>query len=457
MSFTSSSEGKSPRLSIGTPNHLQYSETYTIESITKVGNFSEQIRFDTSLTIETGPKPAWLTIAVEEGGTDETKDCGSDENPCGSVVSGWRAGQRKPEGDGIRIEIKKQVGFGERIWVESEQLVIQSTTGNRSRLMCDSSLFGTDDEYDRKLGIVTIGGGFVGLSRLVLSLPSTSSDEVGGCFVVCGKGSFLVESVQIFSEGDGRVGMGVGWVEGGEIDVNGVVLANASLTVTLFGGEDEHEDIHFSVCELRVENTTTFDALIHFCSLSPSSSFSLSRCSFLTTVRTTDSAVSSSSQTNLSLISVSTCQDLISVVDCVFEKSGTCHSSSPSTFTGNTLRIALSSPFRCESKVVISSCLFVDCLSVLSDSGALHISTGTCSARIVLSNNWFENLASGEEWPLRKGGVAQLDWSRLASVTTPSSPTCAVGVLVDSGTFWPTIVRRRCVFCHSRIFIQKSE
>ncbi|KAK2949508.1 hypothetical protein BLNAU_15596 [Blattamonas nauphoetae] len=416
ISFASTSKGKSLTLSIGTTNNLQYSQTYNIKSITKASDQLEEIEFNASIVIETGPKPTWTSITVNEGGSDRTEECGSDEDPCGSVVCGWRAGQRKLGGDGIRIEIKKVVGFGERIRVESERLVIQSATGNRSRLLCVSSVFETSQAKDRKAGIMMIDGG---------------------------SGRLVVESVEIVGKERGRVGMGVGWVSGGEMEVNSVLMRNVVLGVTLFGGADKHDGIDFSVSELTVENTTTSHALIHFSSFSPSSSFSLSHSSFMTTVRTIASAPSSSSPPNLSLISVLTCQELVSVSDCLFEKSGASLSSSPSTFAGNALRITLSSHVTSKSTVVISSCLFLDCLSFVSGSGTQHISTGTHSARLVLSNNWFQNLLSGEEWPSRKGGIAELDWSRLTSVTTPSSSTCAVGVLVDYGTLRPTIVRRR--------------
>ncbi|KAK2959545.1 hypothetical protein BLNAU_5594 [Blattamonas nauphoetae] len=453
ISFTSTSKGKSPTLSIGSPNSLQYSETYTIASITKTSNPLEVILTDPSIVIETGPKPTWLSMTVNEGGSDRTEECGSVEEPCGSVAWGWRAGKRQLGGEGICIWIKKEVRFGERIWVGSEQLTIQTASGNRSRLTCEDSLIESPLSTKERKGIVTIGDGLVSFTDLVLSLPATSSEEVGGHFVVSGKGSFLVESVQIVSEGGGRVGMGVGWVEGGQMDVNGVVLVNASFEVTLFGAQGEREAIQFSVSNLNIQNTTTSDALIHFSSLSPSSSFSLSHSSFLTTIRTINSASSPSSNANLSLISISTSQDSVSVDDCVFEKSGTCLSSSPSTFIGNTLHIALSSPIPSKSTVVISLCLFVDCLGS-SGSGALHISTGTHSAIIVLSNNWFENLLSGNEWPSRKGGIAVLDWTRSASVASSSSHP--VGVLVEYGTLCPTIIRRRCVLSNSRLVMQKA-
>ncbi|KAK2954358.1 hypothetical protein BLNAU_10690 [Blattamonas nauphoetae] len=403
------------------------------------------------------PEPTWISITVDSGGSDDTGKCGSSENPCGSVAWGWRVGQTKLEGEGLRIAIKKEVGFGERMRVGSEQLMIQSAKGNKSRLLCDRSVFESGESQDRKGGIVRIDGGLVGLRNLVLSLASASSGEVEGQFVIFGKGRCVVESVEIVAEGSGRVGMGVGWMEGGVMDVNGVILANALLGVTLFGGDDKNDGIAFSVSELNIQNTTTSDSLIHFSSLSPSSAFSLSHSSFLATVRTIDSAPSSSSPTNVSLISVWTCQELLSVVDCVFEKSGTCLSSSPSTLTGNTLRISLSSRVPSKSTVVVSSCLFLDCLS-LSGSEALHISTGTCSAAIVLSNNWFENVVSGEEWPLRKGGIAVLDWTRSASVASSSSSSSshAVGVLVEYGTLRPTLIRRRCVLSNSRLVMQKS-
>ncbi|KAK2954504.1 hypothetical protein BLNAU_10524 [Blattamonas nauphoetae] len=324
ISFTSTSKGKSPTLSIGSPNSLQYSETYKITSITKTSNPLEVILTDPSIVMETGPKPTWLSITVDEGGHDEPADCGSVEEPCGSVALGWRVGQEKLDGKGFRIDIKKKVRFGERIWVGSEQLAIKSASGNRSRLTCEDSLIESPLSTKERKGIVTIGDGLVSFTDLVLSLPATSSEEVGGHFVVSGKGSFLVESVQIVSEGGGRVGMGVGWMEAGEMDVNGVVLANASFEVTLFGAQGDREAILFCVSNLNVQNTTTSDALIHFSSLSPSSSFSLSHSSFLTTIRTINSASSPSSNVNLSL----------------------------------------------------------------SGSGALHISTGTHSALIVLSNNW---------------------------------------------------------------------
>ncbi|KAK2945168.1 hypothetical protein BLNAU_19907 [Blattamonas nauphoetae] len=452
MSFTSSSEGKSATLSIGTPNNLEYSSTYRIESITKTSDPNEQIRFNTSIEIVTGPKPTWTSITVNADGSAETGECGSAEDPCGSVVVGWRTGQRKVGDDGVRISIKKEVHFGERMWVGSERLLIQSASGNRSRLICESSVFGEregKEGRDERMGIVTIGGGLVGLCDLVLSLASTSSGEVVGAFVVFGKGRFVVSSVEIVSSslsagGSGVVGMGVGWVSGGEMEVKSVLMRNVVLSLPLFGGVDQHDGLDFSVCELRVENTTISDALIHFSSLSPSSSFSLSNSSFMTTVRTITSAPSSSSPTNLSLISVSTSQELLSVVDCVFEKSGTCLSSSPSTLTGNALHITLCSPSRCSSTIVISRCLFVDCLSVLSGCRTLQISTGAHSAKIVLSNNWFENLASGSSWPSRKGGIAVVDWTRSGSVSaSSSSPSAPVGIFVYFGTHRPTIIRRR--------------
>ncbi|KAK2945165.1 hypothetical protein BLNAU_19904 [Blattamonas nauphoetae] len=396
------------------------------------------------------PEPTWTLITVDSGGSDEIGECGSAEDPCGSVVVGWRAGQRKMIGDGVRISIKKEVGFGERMWVGSERLLIQSASGNRSRLICESSVFGEregKEGRDERMGIVTIGGGLVELCDLVLSLVSTSSGEVVGAFVVFGKGRFVVSSVEIVSSlsagGGGVVGMGVGWVSGGEMEVKSVLMRNVFLNLPLFGGDDKHDGLDVSVCELRVENTTTSDALIHFSSLSPSSSFSLSNSSFMTTIRPIGSAPSSSSPTNLSLISVWTCQELLSVVDCVFEKSGTCLSSSPSTLTGNALHITLCSPFRCSSTIVISRCLFIDCLSVLSGCRTLQISTGAHSAKIVLSNDWFENLASGSSWPSRKGGIAVVDWTRSGSVSASSSSTAPVGIFVYFGSLRPTIIRRR--------------
>ncbi|KAK2945169.1 hypothetical protein BLNAU_19908 [Blattamonas nauphoetae] len=123
------------------------------------------------------------------------------------------------------------------------------------------------------------------------------------------------------------------------------------------------------------------------------------------------------------------------------------------------LHVTLCSPFRCSSTIVISRCLFVDCLSSLSGCRTLEISTGMASARIVLSNNWFENLASGEEWPSRKGGIAVVDWTRSGSVSASLSSAAAapVGVFVYFGTHRPTIVRRRCILCSSRLVVQKSE
>ncbi|KAK2961852.1 hypothetical protein BLNAU_3289 [Blattamonas nauphoetae] len=436
--------------------HLGFGTTYTIIGLTCAG--INQPKFAPNLQIVVPPEPTWTAITVNEGGSNRTDDCGSAENPCGSVVWGWRTRQRKVVRDGIRIEIKEEVGFGERIQVGSERLVIQSAKGNKCRLMCDNSVIGTGEGNHRTDGIMTIGGGTVELSSLVLSLPSTSSEVVGGQFVIFGKGRCVVESVEIVADGSGRVGMGVGWVCGGEMAVNSVLMRNVVLGVTLFGGEDKHEGIDFSVSELTVENTTTSDSLLHFSSLSPSSSFSLTHSSFLTTIRAVDSVTSSSSPTNLSLISISSCHESVSVADCVFEKSGTCLSSSPSTFTGSTLHITLSSSSQSKPMFVMSSCLFVDCLSVWSGSGTVHISTGTCSARLVLSNNWFENLVSGEKWPSRKGGIAVLDWSRSASVSgSSSSSTAPVGIFVYFGSLRPTIIRRRCILCSSRLVVQKSE
>ncbi|KAK2962967.1 hypothetical protein BLNAU_1990 [Blattamonas nauphoetae] len=382
LSFPSPSLGQSPTLSIGLSDTLQYAQTYSIVSITKTSNPTEHLRFDASIEIETGPKPTWTSITVNEGGSNKTEECGSVEEPCGSVAWGWKAGKAQLGGNRVRISIKKEVGFGERIRVGSERLVIQSATRNRSRLLCNSSVFETSAVANRKAGIVSIDGGLVGLSSLVLSLHSASSAEVVRHFVVFGKGLLVVESVEIITEGSGVVGMGVGWMKGGEMKVNSVLMKNVVLGVTLFGGEDKHEGIDFSVCELNVCNCTTSDALVHFSSLLPSSSYSLSHSSFHTTIRTIDSTSSSSATADLSLISITCCQELISVVDCVFEKSGTCLSSSPSTFTGSILHITLSSLFRSQSTVEISSCLFVDCLSVLSGTGTLYISTGTHSTRI---------------------------------------------------------------------------
>ncbi|KAK2962984.1 hypothetical protein BLNAU_2007 [Blattamonas nauphoetae] len=391
ISFTSPSLGQSPTLPIGLSDTLQYAQTYSIVSITKTSNPTVHLRFDSSIVFKTGPKPTWTSITVNEGGSDRTEECGSIDDPCGSVAWGWKAGKAPLGGKRVRISIKKEVA---------------------------------------------------------------SSAEVVRHFVVFGKGLLVVESVEIVAEGSGVVGLGVGWMKGGEMKVNRVLLKNVVLGVTLFGGEDKHEGLDFSVRELNVWSCTTSNVLVHFSSLSPSSSLSFSHSSFHTTIRTIDSTSSSSSTTDLSLISITCCQELISVVDCVFEKSGTCLSSSPSTFTGSILHITLSSLFRSQSTVEISSCLFVDCLSVLSGTGTLHISTGTHSARIVLSNDWFENVASGSVWPCRKDGIAEFDWTRSASVGSSSSDP--VGVLVDYEVFHPTIVRRRCVLSNSRLMMNMT-
>ncbi|KAK2950284.1 hypothetical protein BLNAU_14776 [Blattamonas nauphoetae] len=98
----------SPILLIGRPDTLQYSTTYTIDSIQKEGDDTDVVLIDGAVSFETGSRPTPLTMVVDERTGRSSPDCGDSINPCSSVAVSqpWSVSK-----DGSLVITKFEIGI----------------------------------------------------------------------------------------------------------------------------------------------------------------------------------------------------------------------------------------------------------------------------------------------------------------------------------------------------------
>ncbi|KAK2948068.1 hypothetical protein BLNAU_17015 [Blattamonas nauphoetae] len=89
MLFNSSTTASSPKMILGRANCLQHNTEYTIESITCVGDESDVIQTDgtVSFTTPTFPVPLILHVNEKEGKDDAF--CGASDDPCATIDFAW--------------------------------------------------------------------------------------------------------------------------------------------------------------------------------------------------------------------------------------------------------------------------------------------------------------------------------------------------------------------------------
>ncbi|KAK2950880.1 hypothetical protein BLNAU_14182 [Blattamonas nauphoetae] len=87
ITVVNSSAAVSWPLAIGWTNTLEYSKTYTIESITPLSDEDGDVLFD-ELSFLTEAKPSEIMLCIDAAGS-ESKMCGTSSDPCGSIEIGW--------------------------------------------------------------------------------------------------------------------------------------------------------------------------------------------------------------------------------------------------------------------------------------------------------------------------------------------------------------------------------
>ncbi|KAK2950878.1 hypothetical protein BLNAU_14180 [Blattamonas nauphoetae] len=87
ITVVNSSAAVSWPLAIGWTNTLEYSKTYTIESITPLSDKDGDVVFD-ELSFLTEAKPSEITLCIDAAGS-ESMMCGMSIDPCGSIEIGW--------------------------------------------------------------------------------------------------------------------------------------------------------------------------------------------------------------------------------------------------------------------------------------------------------------------------------------------------------------------------------
>ncbi|KAK2940581.1 hypothetical protein BLNAU_24511 [Blattamonas nauphoetae] len=89
MLFNSSTTVSSAELLLGRAGCIQQNTTYTIVSITRVGNQSDVILTDGTVSFTTPKLPVPLVLHVNEKEGDDIEICGESDSPCATIDFAW--------------------------------------------------------------------------------------------------------------------------------------------------------------------------------------------------------------------------------------------------------------------------------------------------------------------------------------------------------------------------------
>ncbi|KAK2948888.1 hypothetical protein BLNAU_16231 [Blattamonas nauphoetae] len=191
VTFTTSTEGISNKVSIGESGILKYSLTYAITSLEPTNTEDGSILFDPSLSFTTGD--GIVEVIVSEGGSDRTDECGSLSAPCGSIAIGWDAGTEEGSEEVILL-ILSSGRFGNHVLVGQKKLEIRGLLERESRVEVEEGV-GREGKED---GTVEVAGGSLQMMSLTLRLPRPSlfGEKKAGS-VVSGFGECVFEGVDV--------------------------------------------------------------------------------------------------------------------------------------------------------------------------------------------------------------------------------------------------------------------
>ncbi|KAK2942929.1 hypothetical protein BLNAU_22140 [Blattamonas nauphoetae] len=448
LSFSSPTSGTSADLSLGNNGVLDFSTTYTITSIVKVGDSSDVIFLAGEVCFETGEKPRELEVIVKEGGHRDTLDCGEYANPCGTVADGWKRREAESvEQELVTLKIDIVAYFGACMAINHESLQIVGLHSSTPRVVVDDSLSCTSAS---QRGVVWVDSGLLKLESLVLELPSLSlsMSPVPPLYVVQGRGTFSCDSVTITNQHGERVGIGLASLSEGQLALTRLSMKNLVFSdhVGLLAVESDSNPITFSLQLSQFRNiSTTNHPLFVLTSQSAISSFSLADSSFISTLR----FQSELSDDHTPLILISQAHSSFEMSNCVFERSGCVDQHA--TFISPVLHLThTASSARLRFSVHLSSCLFVDSFpSSAQASAAIVISTSNTPSTISFPHSWFESTASSSPPFARdSNGVPLMDWKRRAAFPSSSSP---IAVLVERGALLPAVSRTGSVFSNTQL------
>ncbi|KAK2951394.1 hypothetical protein BLNAU_13674 [Blattamonas nauphoetae] len=385
-----------------------------------------------------------IQVSLSPSGSSDPSQCLSNGIPCLTVHVGWTAAMQIRTGEEkVKLTLRNTVRVGESICVASDVMVLTGETPT-STLSVDD---GISSSVGSKNGVFIISGGLVELVSLRLSLPTSSqTTSSGSFFVVCGTGSFVSETVRVVGQSTSPVQMGLVGLSEGLISLLQTEMDGVSFgeNVVPVWGEDRKGKLAMELTECVVRDATTKNAaLVHFSSILPHSSISLSDCSFYQTSRIQQTSTTSPA----SLLFLDTANPSTSLTGCVFERSGTMNEAG--TSTGPALSIHTSSS---PSTLRLSNCLFIAKFSSASATAPLLTVNTEGITTIVLQKCWIEIPSSSALWTPRSSGIAVLEWPQ----RVPFSASKSVGVQVVYKRSLPVIVRRQAVMSGCQLAITKE-
>ncbi|KAK2949500.1 hypothetical protein BLNAU_15588 [Blattamonas nauphoetae] len=435
-----------------TTPHLDYHKTYTLQTLTCIG---DAIHLNSGLQFDVLGK-GYVVIASESG-SDDISTCGTVQKPCSSISFGWERAISDAEVEEAIVRIDKQSRFGDRLEVGKKSLVIGGMWGMKGEIVVEEGI----STPKGKEGLLMVSEGEVILSELSLSLPSfahtlTSTHPL---FVIGGWGTCSIEQVTIRGMDGEQIGMGLCGLISGHVSLSDVCMKDCSLSdgVSLICGSAPSNELEMILSDVVVENCTVVNApLLSFHSMHPSSSFSLVNSQFVSTRL----MMSESSQSVKGLVDISTSQTKTEIVGCVFVDCG--YVLQNSVLFGNALFIDIgsSSTNLASSRwdVSLASCLFVNNSGVESgdSSGGVWINCGDRLCRISFAESWFEEgLSSTALVRNAQGRVVLLEQSKKKRVVHGGSASRAA-VVVERGRLIPQIVRTSSVFSNCRLVVRPS-
>ncbi|KAK2949472.1 hypothetical protein BLNAU_15560 [Blattamonas nauphoetae] len=435
-----------------TAPHLDYHKTYTLQTLTCIG---DAIHLNSGLQFDVLGK-GYVVIASESG-SDDISTCGTVQKPCSSISFGWERAISDAEVEEAIVRIDKQSRFGDRLEVGKKSLVIGGMWGMKGEIVVEEGI----STPKGKEGLLMVSGGEVILSELSFSLHSfahtlTSTHPL---FVIGGWGTYSIEQVTIRGMDGAQIGMSLCGLISGHVSLSDVCMKDCSLRdgVSLICGSAPSNKLEMILSDVVVENCTVVNApLLSFHSIHHSSSFSLVNSQFVSTRL----MMSESSQNVKSLVDISTSQTKTEIVGCVFVDCGSVHQNS--VLFGNALLIDIdsSSSDLASSRwdVSLASCLFVNNSGVESgdSSGGVWINCGDRLCRISFAESWFEEgLSSTALVRNAQGRVVLLEQSKKKRVVHGGSASRAA-VVVERGRLVPQIVRTSSVFSNCRLVVRPS-
>ncbi|KAK2947340.1 hypothetical protein BLNAU_17727 [Blattamonas nauphoetae] len=440
MTFNKENEVVSSEQLIGLSDTIQYNTKYIVGPITKVGESSDIVLVDGSVSFTTPKVLQIKDFILSTRGSNITEVCGSFSNPCSTVFVGWKRAQMETDVEQVALKIDGKQNLAIRgMWAEKGILFVEDT------LRSDHS----------SESVFSVGGGQLFISEVVVSLPfffmSVSASTPN--FVIGGRGTVIISKVELSMTDGDTVGIGLVELEAGKLEIDHLLVADLSFASNLpvISCQAGQNELISSFFDLVVRNTTTQNgAILHFDSVGLASHLTLSNSEFTHTKH-----VSQNDLDSAALILVSTAQMNLEISNCVFWES--CCVTESGIQLGRTLLISHSSPHDISTirTFQLFSCLFVDCCGQDShfETGAVVIRCGDQLTKLDFDGSWFEEQTNPTHVLIR---------NEEGRLVLPSKPKLVFGgmkasaaVVVERGTPLPRIGRKGSFFSNCRLIVRQ--